>query len=951
MRLFIAGCAAILSTTICAKTVSTYLTSDYLDSINENNSLSIEEGNSSGYFQKHNIGELYKDNLYLYTPYFTTAVIDSGFYKDHEDIFNFINITTTREGSHGTGLLSLSFGSILNNNLGTLSLTNSFSNLELASNSAMDEKIENVNSSRIISSSVLLSKDTAYATLAEALTIEQEVEHISSFQLLRDEIELNPNNLYVFAAGNSHINAKWDNGAIHYKVNDTGDAVFDPLENVIVVGAMGYDDILHYYSDFGESVDVATISGVYAAKEVVDGVSTYYETSDDVDYGVRRTPDDSDNGDFHGTSAAQPITAGMAALLLSMDPSLTGAEIKDVLLHEQLTSKVTHRYTGKQNCVNSVCTPITEKLDRDIPVINLNDTYVILKKLFQKYADEDVLLLVDKKMTIDSDLSCKTLWENNITKRKVSISSDDKITDYTAYQYDDRCLFFRGNSVIIEYDSITQIAQSLYYGDDNYETYALFRKFTENLASAQSDSTWRNGYEVTLNSNGFVGCTTSDNCTDNIISTSSHCENLFEALTGTEVSTMNSTVRVPEDNVCLFEEGKTQLYYYAESGEILFEEKTVEIPPVGNFYLQDPSLSVYTVQQGKSIVARVEQWYTGDILDSNLGSVRVGYYLSTDTQLSNDDIYLEDDSSGLGSDDLMNNEAESLLIAETVTPGEYYILFVSDYQNNFVETDEGDNIKASPLTITERIKNDVYIQNVSVSNITETSLSVSARQYYQGNRSSNELGSIYLGYYLSTDRYLSNDDTRLATDPSSIGSNDSYDSELATLTLPSDLQNDQNYYILFVADYRKNIPETNENNNVEYVMFTHKSSGSEDNSQGDIYIKNPRVRENSNGTYTVSLSQYYSGNLTISLLENPDVAYVFSKDKSIQASQDTLLGMDSSSIGSDDLYDNESLTFSIPSNITVSGYYYLIVIVDARTEVSESDEKNNVAYIRFRVNL
>ena len=208
-----------------------------------------------------------------------------------------------------------------------------------------------------------------------------------------------------------------------------------------------------------------------------------------------------------------------------------------------------------------------------------------------------------------------------------------------------------------------------------------------------------------------------------------------------------------------------------------------------------------------------------------------------------------------------------------------------------------------------------------------------------------------MGYYISDDRYLSSDDTRLATDPSSIGSNDSYDSESATLSLPSSLQNGQNYYILFVGDYNKKISETNEDNNLDYDQFTYTSSTGSDNSQGDVYIKNSTVVKNSDGTYTVSLSQYYSGNITNSVLPNPDIAYVFSKDNILQASQDTLLGTDSSTIGSDDTYDNESLTFSIPSHITTSGYYHIIVVVDSRAEVSESNENNNVMKIGFRVNL
>ena len=956
MKLLHASIFTLFCTSVQANTVNSHLTDNYLQNLNEDNFLSINSNDTSGYFSKHGISQVYSDNPYLYTPSFTTGILDNGFYDNHEDMHSFINILTTKEREHGTQLLSLNFGSQLNNNFGTLGIVNTFSDLQSRTDFSDNlDQFDTLELNRIISSSYDLYDNTsikgngigATYTDAEALL------HVQAFAELRSEIEANSNNLYVFAAGNSGTHAKWNNGAIHY-IQQGEEISYAPLDNVIVVGAMGYDDVLHYYSDFGESVDVATISGVYAAKSVINGVSSYTETVAGAngivpDYGVRRIPTDENNGDFHGSSAAQPITAGIAALLLSMDPSLTGAQLKKFLLHEQLTSKVNTRYTGTETCVNNVCTPNTEVLPNEIAVINLFNSYDALKTILQNHANEDVLLLNDKSTVIDSDLSCKTLWEDNITDHSVSLSSENDATkNYTAYRYDDKCLFFRGNSFIIEYDSGTQLAQSLYYGDNNYETYALFRKFTENLASAKSDNTWRDGYEVGVNTNGFVGCAISDNCIDNVISTTTHCENLFEALTGTGSSTMNSTVSVPEEDLCLFEENtlNTRLYYYAESGEILFEEKVVEIIPEGNYFLQNPILDIYTVQQGNSIIARIEQWYEGNQTDAELSNVRVGYYLSTDEIFSNDDILLNSDSSSLGSDDTNNNESAPLIIPASTTAGDYYILFVSDYENNFVETNENDNILASQFTVTEEIKNELYITNTSITAQSGTSISVSSRYYYSGNQTSSQLGTAYLGYYLSTDRYLSSDDVLLDSDSSSIGTNDLYDSESETLDLPSDLDSG-NYYILFIADHINSISETNENNNVSYESFSY--TGGNTQNTDDIYITNMSVTKRSGNIYRAYLHQRYSGNTTNADLNNPDIIYVFSKD-SILDINDVAIGRDSSTIGSDDTYDSEYIDFDITDYTTNSGTYYILFYVDYNKEVIEINENNNSGKVSFSVN-
>lgn len=961
MKLLHASIFTLFCTYVQANTVNSYITDNYLQNLNEDNSLSINQNNTSGYFIKHSISQVYSDNPYLYTPSFTTGILDNGFYDNHEDMHRFLNMLTAENKAHGTSLLSLSFGSKLDNTLGTLGIVNSFSSLQNKPRLlTITDQIDTINTNKIISSSYDLYPNTSIKGkgIGATYTVAEEVLHVEAFVDLRKEIKLNPNNLYVFAAGNSGTHAKWNNGAIHYKVvkNSNGIDVIkrDEIKNVIVVGAMGYDDVLHYYSDFGESVDVATISGVYASKSVINGVSSYTETVAGAngivpDYGVRRIPTDENNGDFHGSSAAQPITAGIAALLLSMDPSLTGAQLKKFLLHEQLTSKVNTRYTGTETCVNNFCTPNTEVLPNEIAVINLFNSYDALKTILQNHANEDVLLLNDKSIVIDADQSCKTLWEDNITDHSVSLSSENDATkNYTAYRYDDKCLFFRGNSFIIEYDSATQVAQSLYYGDNNYETYALFRKFTENLASAKSDNTWRDGYEVGVNTNGFVGCAISDNCIDNVISTTTHCENLFEALTGTGSSTMNSTVSVPEEDVCLFEENtiNTRLYYYAESGEILFEEKVVEIIPEGNYFLQNPILDIYTVQQGNSIIARIEQWYEGNQTDAELSNVRVGYYLSTDEIFSNDDILLNSDSSSLGSDDTNNNESAPLIIPASTTAGDYYILFVSDYENNFVETNENDNILASQFTVTEEIKNELYIANTSITAQSGTSISVSSRYYYSGNQTSSQLGTAYLGYYLSTDRYLSSDDVLLDSDSSSIGTNDLYDSESETLDLPSDLDSG-NYYILFIADHINSISETNENNNVSYESFSY--TGGNTQNTDDIYITNMSVTKRSGNIYRAYLHQRYSGNTTNADLNNPDIIYVFSKD-SILDINDVAIGRDSSTIGSDDTYDSEYIDFDITDYTTNSGTYYILFYVDYNKEVIEINENNNSGKVSFSVN-
>lgn len=86
--------------------------------------------------------------------------------------------------------------------------------------------------------------------------------------------------------------------------------VFPPsfdLDNLISVGALNSDDELASFSDYGDVVDI------YAPG--VDILSTL--------------PDN--YGSWDGTSMSAPFVTGVAALLLSMDASLSGVDIKEII--------------------------------------------------------------------------------------------------------------------------------------------------------------------------------------------------------------------------------------------------------------------------------------------------------------------------------------------------------------------------------------------------------------------------------------------------------------------------------------------------------------------------------------------------------------------------------------------------------------------------------------------
>jgi hypothetical protein len=318
---------------------------------------------------------------------------------------------------------------------------------------------------------------------------------------------------------------------------------------------------------------------------------------------------------------------------------------------------------------------------------------------------------------------------------------------------------------------------------------------------------------------------------------------------------------------------------YHLSGNTCVED---EVTNTYDFYLRNESLSKTTVQAGETITASVSSYYSGNVLDDNMGGVKVGYYLSTNNTLGSTDTRLDSDTSYLGSDDIYDNESESITIPSSLSAGTYYILFVTDYDNQYNEINENNNIEYISISVTSSqvctpnststtsctvtngtgqktracssdgsswgnygscqvtscnsgyhqsgnscIKDEVvntydfYLQSESLSKTSMKSgdtITASVRAYYSGNVLNNSMGNVRTGYYLSTNNTLSSNDMLVGFSYSSLGSDDSYDSENVTFNIPTSLPTGT-YYILFVADEDKKFSETNENNNIEYIQI------------------------------------------------------------------------------------------------------------------------------------
>ncbi len=133
----------------------------------------------------------------------------------------------------------------------------------------------------------------------------------------------------VFAFGNEGANFDLPN------INDESE-----LDSVIGVGASNESNDVAYYSNYGSNLDILAPAGEIGIP-TVDKMGPY---GDNNQLGY---VDDSYTF-FPGTSAATPLVAGTAALMLSVNPSLTPDQVRSIMI--ETADKIGLYYDS--NCFN-----------------------------------------------------------------------------------------------------------------------------------------------------------------------------------------------------------------------------------------------------------------------------------------------------------------------------------------------------------------------------------------------------------------------------------------------------------------------------------------------------------------------------------------------------------------------------------------------------------------------
>lgn len=153
-----------------------------------------------------------------------------------------------------------------------------------------------------------------------------------------------------------------------------------------------------------------------------------------------------------------------------------------------------------------------------------------------------------------------------------------------------------------------------------------------------------------------------------------------------------------------------------ESNNVTYASFTVASRPQGDdFYVTNATLSATSISTGEDLKMNCYHCYLGTNLSDNLNEPRLGYYISKDTNVDDSDRLIGEDISSLGSNDPVNKKSFSYTIPTDIPSGNYYILFVADYDNRFVEINENNNVSYVPITVINNQPPEILVSDISLS--------------------------------------------------------------------------------------------------------------------------------------------------------------------------------------------------------------------------------------------
>ena len=384
--------------------------------------------------------------------------------------------------------------------------------------------------------------------------------------------------------------------------------------------------------------------------------------------------------------------------------------------------------------------------------------------------------------------------------------------------------------------------------------------------------------------------------------------------------------------------GNYYLIYYADADGYVSESNEnnnafgnlINITSAGNpdLIIQNNPTAPTTASVGSTIQLSYQVRNQGA---GNAVASTTRFYLSRDTTFSTDDVLLGSDAVNSIAAGGVSAETASIVIANSIAAGNYHLLFRTDADSKVAESNENNNVVSRAITINTA---DLIIQNATAATTASVGSAI-ALSYQVRNQGAGNAVASTTRFYLSRDTTFSTDDVLLGSDAVNSIAAGAVSSETASIVIANSIAGG-NYHLLFRTDADSTVAESNENNNVVSRAIT---------------INGPRpdlIIQNISAPSIVDPGNIFTLNYQVANLGNASAGNHRTK---IYLSRDTTLSNDDILLASDPnyfypvlnagTYSSESYLWSISRDINF-GNYHLLLQADGNSEISESNETNNV---------
>lgn len=355
-----------------------------------------------------------------------------------------------------------------------------------------------------------------------------------------------------------------------------------------------------------------------------------------------------------------------------------------------------------------------------------------------------------------------------------------------------------------------------------------------------------------------------------------------------------------------------------------------------------PSVNISNLTQGGGNLSLTVNPTFRNFGQNATGAFQWRAYLSTDRNLDGADILLltgQSQATIAGGATASPSASGSV---PTPPPGQYYVLVQADYGNAVTEALETNNVGSTANYFVQGL--DLVTTSVSgpVSSGPSNAIVVNAKWFNQG---TDPAGTVNYRVLLSTDTSASANDFVLYTTSRTVSGGQTIDENL-NITVPGNVPGGDFHYILQL-DHTNSVTEASETNNaIASVAKVTMSNADLVNQATDWVdpITGAQVRLGdfgSNGRVRVTVNNAGGANAN-----NFKVGVVISADANLSLISDSLVAEHDVALVAAGATQQVDFTFPIPLLDAVgqpftTGNYFIFVILDSRSAVTELNEANN----------